>query len=218
MSDKITDKFELYDILGVVVPGLVAVGMIFGALSWTGNQIEIPAIPETLQVLVLSASAIVLGQMVQAIGSLLEPFYFWTWGGRPSDRSLRGHSKRLSAVQADLLKKRLANHILAGASHDLSDCEIFVSAMALCNHKSLGRVERFNSLYAYHRALTTLLLVSTVATLSIIYFDDPNPRAAWQVVGLQVVVMLLFWFRTKQRGAYFAEEVIRMADLEVGRQ
>lgn len=218
MSDKITDKFELYDVLGIVVPGLVAVGMIFGALSWTGHKIEIPAMPEALQVLVSSATAIVLGQMVQAIGSLLEPFYFWTWGGRPSDQALKGQSKRLSAAQAELLKKRLANYILAGASHDLTDQEIFLSAMSVCNHKSLGRVERFNSLYAYHRALTTLLLLSTIGTLGIIYVADPNPRAAWRVVGLEVLVTLLFWFRTRQRGRYFADEVLRMADLEVGRK
>jgi hypothetical protein len=78
MSDKITDKFELYDVLGILVPGLVAVGMIFAVLSWTGRKVEIPAMPDGLQVLVLSATAIVLGQTVQALGSLLEPFYFWT--------------------------------------------------------------------------------------------------------------------------------------------
>ena len=76
MSDKITDKFELYDVLGILVPGLVAVGMIFAVLSWTGRKVEIPAMPDGLQVLVLSATAIVLGQTVQALGSLLEPFYF----------------------------------------------------------------------------------------------------------------------------------------------
>ncbi|PYS94641.1 MAG: hypothetical protein DMF64_00130 [Acidobacteria bacterium] len=218
MSEKITEKFELYDVLGTLVPGLVAVGLIYTALSWTGHKVEIPTMPEALQVLVLSAVAIVLGQLVQTLGSLLEGFYFWTWRGRPSDRALQGKSRRMSASQSAELKGRLNSHFLGNANQDMSDHEIFLCALSICNHRSLGRVARFNSLYAYHRALTTLLLTSTVTTLVIIFVVEPNPYAAWRVFILEAATTLLFWYRTKQRGMYFADEALRMADLEVAQQ
>src|ERR1700755_3323539 len=214
MSEKIAEKFELYDVLGTIVPGLVAVGMIYSTALWIGRKIEIPAMPEALQVFILLAIATVLGQAVQTVGSLLEGFYFWTWGGKPSDRALKGKSKRISSPHAIQLQARLKNHFVKGSSYDLSDNEIFLCALSVCNHKSLGRVTRFNSLYAYHRALTTLLLLSTLITLAIIVYLEPNPPAAWRVFAVETGVTLLFWYRTKQRGMYFADEVFRMADFE----
>jgi hypothetical protein len=215
MGEKIAEKFELYDILGTIIPGLVAVGLIYAALSWTGHEVKIPPMPEALQVLILTSVAVVLGQLVQSIGSLLEGFYFWTWGGMPSDVALRGKGKRISAAQSGELKGRLRKHCIGDADREIKDHELFLAALAICNHKSLGRVAKFNSLYAYHRALTTLLLLSTLATLGLIFFVEPNPPAAWRVFIGEAAATLLFWYRTKQRGTYFADEVLRMADLEV---
>jgi len=98
MGEKISEKFELYDVLGIIIPGLVAIGLIYAAFIWTGNKTEIPTMPEALQVLILIAVASVLGQIVQTLGSLLEVFYFWTWFGRPSDRVLQGRSERMSVL------------------------------------------------------------------------------------------------------------------------
>jgi hypothetical protein len=218
MDDKITDKFELYDILGTLVPGLVAVGLIYATIAWTGHKVDIPAMPEALQVLILSAVAVVLGQLVQSVGSLIEGFYFWTWGGRPSDVALRGKGKRITGSQSTVLKARLSKHLSGGVERDSEDHEVFLHALSVCNHKSLGRVAKFNSLYAYHRALTTLLLISTVATMVIIFFAEPNPPAAWRVLIGETAATLLFWYRTKQRGMYFADEVLRMADLEIAQR
>ncbi|HET6890676.1 MAG TPA: hypothetical protein VFH31_06205 [Pyrinomonadaceae bacterium] len=216
MSDKIIDKFEFYDVLGSLVPGLVAIGMIFGAWWWTGHRLQIPSMPQGVPVLVILATAIVVGQVIQALGSLVEPFYYWTWGGRPSDRALKAKGKQTSSAQAERLRKRLANYIGADTSRPLTDQEVFLGALSLCTHKTLGRVQRFNSLYAYHRALTTLLLISTIMTLAIIFFVEPNPPAAWPIVLCELVATLLLWFRTKQRASYYVDEVLRMADLELG--
>jgi len=123
-----------------------------------------------------------------------------------------------SAAQAAELKERLKNHFLNGIPRDIEDHEIFLCALSMCYHKSLGRIARFNSIYAYHRALTTLLLISTITTLGIIIFVEPNPPAAWRILIVETGVTILFWYRTKQRGMYFADEVLRMADLEIAQQ
>jgi hypothetical protein len=215
MSEKLIEKFELYDLLGIIIPGLVSMGFVYAFSYWTGYNITIPTMPEALQVFVLAAVAIVLGQAIQALSSILEPFYFWTWFGMPSNRALQGKTKRMSKAFAGEIKERFKTHILKGENRDVSDHEIFMSALSICTHKSLGRVARFNSLYAYHRALTTLLLVATITTAIIIASCDPNPPAAWRIFLIELGVTFLFWYRTKQRGMYFADEVLRMADLEI---
>jgi hypothetical protein len=213
MNERIVEKLGLYDLFGNLIPGIVAVSLLGAAWYWTGHKVELPNLSQAVSVLVLSALAIVLGQFVQAIGSLLQKFYFWTWGGRPSDRAM----KRLLPSQSAALRTRLANYMLEDASDEVTDHQIFLWAFSVCNYKSLGRVERFNSIYAYNRALTTLMLISTIATLGIIFVAEPNPPAAWTVLGIEVLITLLFWYRTRQRGIYFADEVLRMADLEIGR-
>jgi hypothetical protein len=214
MSEKLAEKFELYDVFGVIIPGLVSVGFIYAFSYWTGHDITIPTMPDVLQVFVLAAVAVVLGQAIQALSSILEPFYFWTWFGRPSDRALQGRT-RISQAFANELKGRFTTYILKGANRVVADHEIFMCALSICTHKSLGRVARFNSLYAYHRALTTLLLVATLTTLAIIYFVEPNPPMAWRIFFIELGITLLFWYRTRQRGIYFADEVLRIADLEI---
>ena len=214
MSEKLAEKFELYDVLGVIIPGLVSVGFIYAFSYWTGHNITIPTMPDALQVFVLAAVAIVLGQVIQALSSILEPFYFWTWFGRPSDMALRGRT-RISQVFANELKGRFTTYILKGANRAVEDHEIFMCALSICTYKSLGRVARFNSLYAYHRALTTLLLIATMTTAIIIATSDPNPPVAWRIFLIELGVTLLFWYRTRQRGIYFADEVLRLADLEI---
>ncbi len=215
MSEKLAEKFELYDVLGVIIPGLVSVGFIYAFSYWTGHNITIPTMPDALQVFVLAAVAIVLGQAIQALSSILEPFYYWTWGGKPSDRAMQGRTKRISPALANEIKGRFKTYIVQGANREVSDNEIFLCALSICTHKSLGRVARFNSLYAYHRALTTLLLVATVATLLIIIFVEPRPPMAWRIFFIEFGVTLLFWYRTKQRGHYFSDEVVKIGDLEI---
>lgn len=218
VSERISDKFDVYDFLGSLVPGLVAIGMIFAALWWTGNRIQVPTMPHGVPVLLLTAAGFVLGQVIQALGSLIQPFYYWTWRGRPSDQAFKGQSKQISSAQITRIKKRLASYIEADAGQALTDHEAFLAALSLCTHKALGRVQRFNSLYAYHRGLTTLLLISTIATLGIIYSVEPNPPAAWPILLFQIVATFLLWFRTKQRASYFVNEVLQMADLELALQ
>ena len=78
-----TSKFNYYDILGVLVPGVLFSAWIpicFPDLA------EITAnwpFPEAFTVIVLTALAVFLGQIIQALGSIMEHALFKTWGGRP---------------------------------------------------------------------------------------------------------------------------------------
>jgi hypothetical protein len=48
------------------------------------------AFPDAFAVICLTAAAVLTGHLVQAVSSLLEPLLDWTWGGRASERALRG--------------------------------------------------------------------------------------------------------------------------------
>jgi hypothetical protein len=84
-----TDKLNLYDLLGSLVPEtllIAAAAILFPALS--------PAIavslPSEFVVFALLAVALVAGLVLQTLGSALEPLLFMAFGGRPSDLALTG--------------------------------------------------------------------------------------------------------------------------------
>jgi uncharacterized membrane protein len=94
--------------------------------------------------------------------------------------------------------------------------------MALCNRNSLGRVDSFNASYAFHRALlTTGLVTALVLVVSVVLsaFGISATASAIRptLIYLTVLAVLLTaveFVRARQRGEYFAVEVLDMAYLE----
>jgi hypothetical protein len=86
MENSITDKFEFYDVLAMIVPGTLLTALIpilFPALAMWAATIEFP---EGFSIICLLALAIFLGYLVLAISSLVEPVFDWSFGGRPSEK------------------------------------------------------------------------------------------------------------------------------------
>lgn len=214
------EKFDYYDLLGHVIPGLVLIGAIYLLFYWFGTEVKIPAFSGAVGVLVVLGIAIFSGNLLQALSSLLEPFYFWTWGGKPSDKLLAGKSPRLSEMYISLLKETIKDHLqlvkgeINQIDYELEDRDVFLHCLTLCNQKSLGRVNRFNSLYAYHRALTTLSLLLLIVTIVALIKISVPVGAIWVISG-EIVITLILWNRTRQRGYYFAEEVLRVGAYEI---
>lgn len=214
------EKFDYYDLLGHIIPGLVLIGGAYLLLYWFGVEVKIPVISDAVTAVVILGMAIFSGNLLQALSSLLEPFYFWTWGGMPSNKLLAGKSRRISAVYLSILKDTVKGHIAVSktetneAKGELENRDIFMHCLTLCNQKSLGRINRFNSLYAYHRALTTLSLVFLVITI-IALIKVSVPAGALWVILTEIIVTLILWNRTRQRGFYFAEEVLRSAACDI---
>src|SRR5438874_7524089 len=82
------DKFELYDILAVLIPGAIVLGLVSVTFPETVARFAPVGFPPAFAVICLIAVATFLGHLIQAITSLLEPFIYWSWGGRPSERAL----------------------------------------------------------------------------------------------------------------------------------
>jgi hypothetical protein len=182
--------FKAYDILSSLILGflLLCVLMVVADYKYDKDLI-----------FVYTAVAFLVGYFMNAISSWMEPFYFWTWGGKPSDRLLSGHS----IWKVKFYDSKRAKELLKKESHNerpLND-ELFGIAMRNVHGTKDTRVADFNAMYAFSRILLTTILASTILLLIQNYKD-------WRYYAVALPVLLVCWLRSKQQGYYFAKEVL----------
>ena len=150
------------------------------------------------------AAAFVVGYFINAVSSLLESFWFWTIGGKPSDKLLTINKKK---KYTGISKVRLYNATaiierLKKDAHSKSPTtgELFSIAKRACNGNKDCRIPVFSAQYAFSRVL---LSAFTIVTLFLLWshFDD------WRYYFL-IIPWLVFWNRFKERGYYYAREVL----------
>jgi uncharacterized membrane protein len=79
----------------------------------------------------------------------------------------------------------------------------------------VGRAARFNSLYAYHRALLVLILLAACLFGASIFWGAAAEWSWYQRVPVLVALaslLALMWHRARQRGCYYAREVLLTAE------
>lgn len=184
-------NFKIYDVLSSLVPGFLLLMAILELFNLSFNKEMI--VPYT-------ALAFLLGYLINAISSWLEDLYYLTWMGKPSDCLLTGqdiwkvrfyHSQRVR----ELLKAEAQNE---KSTND----ELFSIAMLYANQKD-SRVEDFNATYAFSRSILTTVLIGGVFLLIRNYND-------WTYYLMIIPVLLVVWLRCKQRGYYYAREVLNV--------
>jgi hypothetical protein len=84
-----------------------------------------------------------VGQVVQAVSSIVQPVYYGLWGGRPSAVILEGRSTGLSGPRLDRIIGSLSAYFDARADTPEEHDALFADAMALCN---AGRSAAFTAL------------------------------------------------------------------------
>ena len=96
-----------------------------------------------------------------------------------------------------------------------TDRSLFLRAMQLAESAGNARVQRFNSLYAYHRGLITLTLIALAILLASFQW---GATAEW-ACGLKfagflalLLILVLTWHRAKQRAYYYVREVLLTAE------
>ncbi|HEY5367416.1 MAG TPA: hypothetical protein VIJ75_00365 [Hanamia sp.] len=180
--------FKAYDILSSLVPGFL---LLIAGLNTFGIYFDKDLIvPYT-------AVAFLLGFLNNTISSWLEDLYFWTWGGKPSNKLLDGKSVWKVPFYHSAKTKNLL--IADCPNQSPSNDELFSIAMRKSNGQE--RVDNFNAMYAFSRALLTTVLIATIFLLITHYTE-------WQYYALTIPVFIVLWLRTKQRGYYYAREVL----------
>ena len=94
----------------------------------------------------------------------------------------------------DLLKEELNDS-------NADERKMFSRSMAYSNANEKTRVPDFNAQYAFSRVMLTLVLVSVGLIMSKFY-------AIWWVWIISVLAIFLAGYRCKERGYYYAREVL----------
>ncbi|HMA93725.1 MAG TPA: hypothetical protein VKP30_13635, partial [Polyangiaceae bacterium] len=153
------DRLDLYDVLSAIVPGAVLVTGAATLFSNLKSPFIASGLPSEFAFVALVSGAMIAGQVVQTVGSALEPLLFRLFGGRPSDLAISG---RLAArYLPDDASKRIVEklRIRCGRS-DASDHGLFLYAMNTAECSSNSKVRTFNAQFGHLRALfTTAVLV-----------------------------------------------------------
>ena len=164
-------KLSYYDIFGVMAPGAA---LLAGLLLVLGD-LDAASLVEEVSIGGLGVFAIIAypaGQLVQAIGNILEKVYWHFWSGAPTDWVRTGKYEKLplSKAQFDELRATYASKLGLSAEDPLCDLSQGawrgITSQVYTAVDTAGRGERviiFNSNYGFHRGLAVALLTIAVA-------------------------------------------------------
>lgn len=214
-------KLSYYDIVAHIVPGTLVLGVL--ALIPEVFGFSIPS-PRSDAVTLAAGVPITyaVGQVVQAVSSFMQPLYYKLWKGMPSQVILEGKSKRLRGARLDKIITALRQRLDSPADTPEQRAALFSFAMAICNRQGLGRVGDFNASYAFHRALLTTGVLTTIMLAAALVLSELGVASATTTFRPALVYLLILsllltvieFIRARQRGEYFSIEVLDMAYLQ----
>jgi len=150
------------------------------------------------------AFAFVIGYFINTIGSLLEDFYNFTIGGMPSDNLLKiSNGKKYTGIRK--VRFYEASEVIKLLKKDVNDenadeRKMFLKAMQIVNNNEKNRVSEFNAYYAFSRIVLTSMCIISIS----IIIKYP---CLWKTY-LIFVPLFLSWERFRQRGYYYAREIL----------
>ncbi len=215
-------QLSYYDIVAHIVPGTLVLGVLALIPEVFGFTVPTPR-SEAVTLAAGIPVAYAVGQIVQAVSSLMQPLYYRLWGGMPSKVILEGNSKRLRGARLSKILTALSERLGSPADTPEERAALFSFAMALCNKESLGRVDDFNASYAFHRALLTTGILTTIMLALALALSELGvasttstfrPSLIYLLI-LSLLVTVIEFIRARQRGEYFSIEVLDMAYAEI---
>jgi hypothetical protein len=206
------DRLNLYDLLSGLVPGTLLVSSVAVLFPGVAPALAVP-LPNEFAVVALLAASLVAGLLVQTAGSLVEPVTFKIFGGRPSDLAFEGKlgDRYLPTDAADRIKKCLRERFGAQSS----ERSLFLRAMGEAEAAETSKAKAFNGQYAFHRSILVLFASMTALVGLSRFFGRANTWSGpvfWFALASLLSLSALFAWRTWQRGAYYAREVLFTAE------
>lgn len=188
-------SFKYYDLLSNLTVGIV----VFYAI-W---KFFLPDL-EISEWVVIPAGY-VLGYFLNAISSLIEPFLFCTICGKPSEKLLTPvPGQKWTGINK--VKFFHAEEAVKALCEDTKDAEastmkMFGYAMRMANSNKDSRVPDFNGHYALSRViLTTVIFTDIIVEIKF--------ACIWYSWPISIAILLLAWNRFRERGYYYAREVL----------
>ena len=202
-------QFSLYDILGVLAPGVV---LTIGVIALYPDAMKI--IPEKefsfgdLGVVVLISY--IAGNLVAALGDFLEMPYWKLRGGQPTDLVRQNRGRVISARQISAVEQRLRTASFIKADENITDLDRYewrgmtrqVYAY-LDGRKMTQRVDAFNAQYGMNRGIAAGFLA--LAVLTIVH----SGFTFWRVQLVLLVCTVLATYRMHVFSRHYAAELFR---------
>lgn len=186
---------KYYDLLSSAIIGIIVVAIV--------NYLFFENL-EIISVVYVSLG-VIAGYFVNAIGSSLECFFYKCIGGKPSDKLLTLVSgqnwtgyKRVKFYESEKVVSMLKTEL---ADSDASVHKMFNYAIRKVNSNGNSRVSTFNAHYAMARTILT-------ATLLIDVFCAFRFYREWAFWAIAIGLLALSFKRFKERGYYYAREVL----------
>ena len=206
------ERLNLYDILATIVPGTILLTVVSALFPRTALPFRGIGFPDEFALVALLTGAIGAGLFVQTLGSMLEGRFFKVFGGMPSDRALAGNlgGRYLPRDAA----KRVKDALQLRCGPHASPRTLFLHAMSVAESSADSKAAVFNAQYGQLRAVFSLsLLLLVLLSASRLWGAAATWRAGpfWTVLALGAILTTLFAWRTWQRGAYYAREVLLTA-------
>lgn len=190
-------KFKYYDVLSTHITGVVLFFVFLYAF-------EFEKILEMNDIFLLGL-AYMIGYILNAISAILEKFYFWTMGGKPSDILLTPKQSgkpvgygRIKFHECEKVVKLLKEEI---GNSNATQGQMFGTAMNYSNSNYETRVPEFNARYAFSRVFLTLVILGTILLAFSLY-------NLWWFWTISVLILVLSWNRCKENGYYYVREVL----------
>lgn len=188
-------NFKYYDLLSNLTIGMVVFYVIWKYFFPDSNMSEWVVIP----------AGYVVGYFMDAFSSFMEPFLYKTICGKPSDKLLAPIPGQkwtgINKVKFYFPEKAVEALKKDTGDENASTDKMFGYAMRMVNANKDSRVPDFNGHYALSRVILTTLILAVIF-VEIEYYD------VWYSWLLSFSILLLAWNRYKERGYYYAREVL----------
>ncbi|MFZ2864280.1 MAG: hypothetical protein WA440_05965 [Ignavibacteriaceae bacterium] len=181
-------KFSIYDILSNLIPGFLILFSLFFLLDDSLKDLDLAT------VLFL---AYIVGYLNNTLSSWCEELFYLSWGGKPSDQLIEGKS----IWKVKFYENKKAKEYLIKEANTESPSNDNLFQIALRYASSNEKVKDFNSNYALSRNLI-ISFISSIALMNIKYWFS------YGILITSIILVLIIWLRAKQRGFYFAREVL----------
>ncbi len=213
------NKFNLYDFIAVIIPGIFFLWCLNIFLSVSSSSLKIPLEGDLTKVTILIVLGYITGLLLQGISQgVTEPILKFLWGGFPSEKLLLDDDKRLSTIYKSQFweKINLKNKREKPASNLVNEKEKIKALkkenqecfyLAYRSIKSDETILTFNAQYGLFRCLLTTFTI--VFLLSLFTFKDlQKANVLFPILILSAIGIIITYFRAKKRGVDFAKCVL----------
>lgn len=188
-------NFTIYEIISHLVPGYI---IIFFLRQELGIELKDLGNPGIL------ALAFALGFVVQTLASWFEDILYFTWGGKPSNQLLDGKDMwKVRFYSSSEVKSILKEEAQKNGQTNFNNDALFEIAQRRVNSQKHERVTSFNANYAFARTMVLAFLLVLVKNIINLTFN-------LKLTLIIAAFLVVSWYRAKQRGFYFAREVLNM--------